>query len=204
LGLTDDSKTKPSPSLNAIEIPIVVVSGLPASGKSTLSRKLAPALGLSLIDKDDILEGLFETIGVGDTDWRRRLSRASDSIVQRMARSSPGAVLTSFWRWPGMSDDSGTPIDWIAATSHRVVEVYCAIDPQLAATRFVSRPRHAGHLDQIKRYDEVVATFRALAAAGPLCIGSLLRVDTSGIVDSDAVTRDVRALLSSSFGETTP
>jgi shikimate kinase len=35
--------------------PFVVISGLPRSGKTTLGRRLAPALNLPFIDKDDIL-----------------------------------------------------------------------------------------------------------------------------------------------------
>ena len=46
----------------------VVISGLPGSGKTTLARRLAPALALSLIDKDDILDRLFEAKGIGDTE----------------------------------------------------------------------------------------------------------------------------------------
>ena len=45
----------------------VVVSGLPASGKTTLAKSLALALGLRLLDKDDILESLFgPRSGVGE------------------------------------------------------------------------------------------------------------------------------------------
>src|ERR1043166_3740877 len=136
---------------NPRSIPFVIVSGLPASGKTTLSRHLAPALALPLIDKDDILEGLFDTLGVGDTGWRQRLSRASDAILQRLAESSSGAVLTSFWRTPEISTHSGTPTEWSAAISQRMVEVYCDCDPAVAATRFSTRVRHPGHLDRAKR-----------------------------------------------------
>ena len=38
----------------------IVVSGLPGSGKSTLGQQLATALGLPFLDKDTILERLFE------------------------------------------------------------------------------------------------------------------------------------------------
>jgi predicted kinase len=57
----------------------VVVSGLPASGKTTLGRQLAGALDLPLIDKDEILESLFDSRGIGDASWRRKLSRESDA-----------------------------------------------------------------------------------------------------------------------------
>jgi len=52
----------------------IVVSGLPASGKSTLARQLAPAFGLPLYDKDDILAALFDMMGPVDADLRQRLS----------------------------------------------------------------------------------------------------------------------------------
>src|SRR6185503_2185997 len=125
----------------------VVVSGLPGSGKTTLARQLAPALGLQLIDKDDILERLFESKGIGDAAWRRALSRESDTIFQDEAAASPGAVLASMWHLPGMDADSGTPAAWVLELSNLVVNVRCVCAPEVAATRFMRRTRHAGHLD---------------------------------------------------------
>ena len=40
---------------------LVVVSGLPASGKTTVGRALSHGLSLPLIDKDDILEAMFDS-----------------------------------------------------------------------------------------------------------------------------------------------
>ena len=113
----------------------VIVSGLPGSGKSTLAEKLAPALGLPLIDKDTILERLFESRGTGNRAWRRALSRESDRILQSRAVASDGAVLVSHWHLPGMLLDSGTPTDWIREISNQIVNVHCC-DPEIAAERF--------------------------------------------------------------------
>ena len=74
--------------------PFIIVSGLPASGKATLARALANGLDLPLIDKGDFLERLLDTKGVGDADWRRRLSRQSDQTFRIDAERSSGAVLT--------------------------------------------------------------------------------------------------------------
>ncbi len=73
----------------------VIVSGLPASGKSTIGVRLARALGAPHLDKDDILDALFDSLGAGDGARRRELSRAADAVFIRLARSAPGAVLTS-------------------------------------------------------------------------------------------------------------
>jgi glucokinase len=159
--------------------PFVVISGLPGSGKTTLGRRLAPMLNLPLFDKDDILNRLLESKGVGNAAWRRTLSRESDVILQQDASSSGGAILVSFWRLPGTPSDSGTPTDWLDAPSHRVVNVHCGCELEVAASRFVQRRRHPGHLDGESSSAEVLASLRKLTQLPPLDIGPRIDVDTS-------------------------
>jgi len=171
----------------------VVVSGLPGSGKTTLARRLADELGLPLLDKDDILDRLFETNGIGDSAWRRRLSRESDVVLESEAvASTGGAVLTSLWRLPGMAADSGTPTHWLQALSNLVVGVRCVCSPETAATRFMERPRHAGHLDGHATYADVLASIQALAALGALDAWPRIDVDTSASVSIGHVVGEIR------------
>ena len=175
--------------------PLVVLSGLPGSGKTTLGRRLAPALNLPLIDKDDILDRLFESKGVGNAAWRRTLSRESDVILQREATSSDGAILVSFWRLPGMPADSGTPADWLDAPAHHVVNVHCACDLEVAASRFLRRRRHPGHLDGESSAAEVLVSLRKLTQLPPLDIGQRIDVDTSREPNLTDVIRAIRDAL---------
>jgi predicted kinase len=179
---------------------LVVVSGLPGSGKTTLGRRLANALSLPLIDKDDILDRLFETKGVGDAAWRRMLSRESDVMLQREATASNGAVLVSFWWQPGMREDSGTPTSWIAALSMRTVHIHCVCAPEVAAGRFLRRTRHPGHLDGSVSPAEIRADLQALSALQPIDLGRRIDVDTSGTPELNAIVLAVQGV----WGEDLP
>lgn len=169
------------------------MSGLPGSGKTTLARPLAAALSLPLLDKDDILESLFESLGVSTPEERSRLSRASDRVLQDAAAKSQGAVLSSFWRRESLSKTAGTPTEWLRELSDAaVVEVLCECPPRLAAERYAGRSRHPSHLDYHKTADELVWQFEQLDALGPLRLGPLLRADTTDAVDVEALAQAIR------------
>ena len=171
----------------------VAISGLPGSGKTTLARHLAPALRLPLIDKDDILDRLFDSRGAGNSAWRRTLSRESDLLFQAEAAASNGAVLVSFWHVPGMPADSGTPTAWLRDLSAPIVQVHCNCDPELAAQRFQSRRRHPGHLDREASFERSLADIRALARLDPPQIGPRVDVDTTRELSLAQVLVDIGA-----------
>ena len=178
-----------------------MVSGLPGSGKSTLAQQMALLLGLPLLDKDTILERLFESRGVGDIEWRRALSRESDLIFQTEATTSDGAVLVSHWHLPGMPLNSGTPTNWISNLSKKVVNVHCECSAEVAAERFVHRKRHPGHLDKERSHAEILTSIHAVATLGRLNITPRIVVDTSKTIELDAVLREVRRALTRCGGD---
>lgn len=166
---------------------LVVVSGLPASGKTTLGRGLADRLALPLLDKDAILEALFDSLGCTGPDDRSRLSRASDEVLFGLAGSTRDAVLVSWWH----PDAAGR----LAAAGEHVVEVHCDCPVEVAGERFVRRSRHLGHLDHLRTPAEHRASLQEAArvSPGPLGMGELVTVATGQPVDPDAVVRSVRS-----------
>ena len=181
----------------------IVVTGLPASGKSAVGRLLHRELGLPLLDKDTILESLYDALGSRDRDERSRLSRASDEVLLALAAESQSAVLVNWWQEDVVSRLRGL--------GPHLIEVFCDCPFDIAAARFESRERHPGHHDRARTPAEVEAAASRLRATwrgplgvsrkiesreerarlrGPLGLGSLVRVDTSGGLDAmEAVSR---------------
>jgi hypothetical protein len=171
-----------------------VVSGLPASGKTTLGQQLASALALRMLDKDSVLEALFSAVGTGDAAWRTALSRASDDALFRAASGLPGAVLVSFWRRETIAPTAGTPTAPLSDLPGELVEVFCRCDPEVAARRFVERARHPGHLDRLVTFDEILPRFQRLAAAYPVGLDKVVTVDTTEPVDIESTLRALASL----------
>lgn len=165
----------------------VVVSGPPASGKSTLAPVLAERLGLPLIAKDTIKEALLRTFPPDDVEASRRLGRAAVAILYAVAaEASRGAVVESaFYRSRAVHE--------LGALPGSVVEVFCRCDPEVAARRYRERAgtRLAGHFDA-ERTDEEL---RHPEVAEPVAGGwPVIEVETNEPVDVAELLRRIDTL----------
>jgi gluconate kinase len=176
----------------------VVVSGLPASGKSTIGRAIAAGLALPFLDKDDFLESLFPVDGPHDADDRRKLSRLADESFRAQVLANSGAVLASWWKHPRSPVESGTPTEWLTLLPGSLVEVHCVCDPAVAVERFLARKRHPGHLDGHRSYDRLLAQFHQQSPLGPLGLGSLVEVDTNEAIDTEIILHQVNQVFETS------
>lgn len=169
---------------------LVVVSGLPGSGKTTVGTALSRRLSMPLIDKDAILEALFDSLGCPDRVERYRLSRASDEVLYTLAEASEGAVVVNWW------DHDSSPAR-LRAIAPSIVEVFCECPVEVAAARFAGRVRHPGHHDPRRSPEEIAEAARRMSESflGPLGVGDLVRVDTADPVDADSVAGQVRSLM---------
>jgi predicted kinase len=162
----------------------VLVTGPPAAGKSMLSRRLAPELGLPLLAKDTIKDALAAVLGAPTVDDPGRRGAAAVKALLALARDARCGVLDSVWV------DPPTAIPALQSLPGPVVEVFCRVDQAMLEARYERRARTGagGQFDDERPRTELWNTtaLRPLAGGWPVIV-----VDTDNAVDITALATAV-------------
>jgi predicted kinase len=130
---------------------LVIVSGAPATGKTTLARRLAFDLRLPVLTKDDLKEALADIVEARiDLPASMRLGVASYAVMYRVAKrlleAGVGLVVESNFR-RGLSESELLPL---AARAEPGL-VHCTANPTVITSRYAQRhlhgDRHPAHRD---------------------------------------------------------
>ena len=177
---------------------IIIVSGLPASGKTTLGNKLAEHFEVPLYSKDTFKEVMFDTIGWEDREWSQRLSEASLGIIYQIIETEAASGRSIIVEGNFQVEKDKEKFQKLQKHYHfEVVEVMCEADGKLLFERFKKRVesghRHPGHRDEenLDHYREGLLT----AKARPLDLGKVIHVDTNDFdqVDYEHVFDEVKS-----------
>lgn len=164
----------------------VVVSGPPASGKSSIAPAIAAELAVPLVAKDTIKHALMSVLPVPDVAASQLLGRAAVTAMLAVAADSPvGAVIES-------NLHRSLAVAELRRLPGGIVEVFCRCDPDVAAERYRNRAgtRHPGHFD-VERAATATwppETCQPVAGGWPV-----LEVATDRPVDLGALVARIRA-----------
>jgi len=165
--------------------PLVVVTGVPGAGKTSLATALAERLRRPLVSLDAIKEELAAEAADTPRDWLRYDAEAE---LLRRLEAFDGEVVVDIWIQPRR--DTERVVDLLKPWWDRVVEVRCQVPAAVAVERYAVRERRWPHLPPD---DETLARIRD-AADHPESLGAprTVVVDTTRPVELGDVLTAVR------------
>lgn len=127
---------------------LIIVTGPPASGKTSIVEAVAKSLGLPLFTKDDIKERFADALGEGAFDHATELGKGSQlqlvAIAHELIRAGKGVVVESFFH-RGITEPQFAPL----LNLSNAVLVHITADEDLLVERYAERmddpSRHAIH-----------------------------------------------------------
>jgi predicted kinase len=164
---------------------LIVVSGAPGAGKTSVAVPLAQEMGLPLFAKDTIKERLGDVLGARDMEESQRLGAAANEVLFALAETNGAAVVESAWL-PELARPR------FEAMQRPIVEVFCDVPPEVAMERYDERAgsRHPVHFD----HEQLGNLQGWLDRATPI-VGTawpVIRVDTTKPVDIKALAETIR------------
>jgi glucokinase len=164
---------------------VVLVNGVPASGKSRLAKALSERTGWPILSLDGIKNPFLQHIGPVDRDFNRTLGKASYQAIWSVIADAPVGSTFIIDAWFGFQPKAQLENYIDGAKIEHVAELWCKVPGSVAGERYANRlkdrlPGHPGA--------EYVPELIALAdRAEPMGGGAVMTVDRTQEPDMEAI-----------------
>lgn len=165
---------------------LIIINGLPGSGKTTLSRRLAPDLGLPVFSRDSIYETLYDALDCEHAGLPPRIGHASYALLYASASSILAAgqavMIEAFFGNPPLRS---TEIRQLQRAYHfESLQILCRANGRVLIERFLARmeneKRHISHRSQDQAWIKQNREQLLQGSLEPLALGGqLVEIDTT-------------------------
>ena len=122
---------------------LILVNGVPASGKSTVARAIARSTGWPLLTLDTVKEAFFAHLGTGDRDYNRMLGKASYQAMFALIGDWPEGATAIIDAWFGFQPMEVLQQHLARAGDCRAAEIWCHAPPDVIGERYRAQARGA-------------------------------------------------------------
>ncbi|WP_199143716.1 AAA family ATPase [Citrobacter braakii] len=170
---------------------VILINGIPASGKSTITRQLSEIFGLPLLTIDGIKEPFMARFAEIDRPFNRQLGCAAYEVIWSIVGQSPADVVWLIDAWFGFQPRETLQRLLQQAGIEKVIEVWNQIPPELAVSRYATRlkDRKPGHPGA----DYLPELALLAKRAEPMRLGPVFTVDQQQPPDIEAIIRWIAA-----------
>ncbi|MGW6424266.1 AAA family ATPase [Nocardia sp. NPDC055053] len=165
---------------------LVLVNGLPGSGKSTLGRSLAQTLRAQFLSKDIVKEALATC--VDDALAIPEIGGIAMDALWALARATPETVVVDSW-WFKPRDLQFAVAGVQQSGADLAVEVWCDVPAEVARARYATRRRAGLHRDEQRLADDWTVWAEQ---AEPLGFTPAVVVDTTRPVDYTDLVEQIK------------
>lgn len=138
---------------------LIVICGLPGTGKTTLANELSRRLKIFCVHKDSIKESLFESLKLSTLEESKKIGypavKAALDVVEENIARGIDVILESPFNFP---EEGKLFEDWKKKYDLDFFAVILQVDHEERQRRFVTRERHRAHhdADRLRRTDSTL------------------------------------------------
>jgi len=199
---------------------IIVLTGMPAAGKSTVAKALSKAFDLPVLEKDALKEAIFDTMGFSCYVEKRKTDHAANAVLLACAKAlvenNRSMILDN-----NFDEISAKALnEMICKYNLKCVIVFLGGDNDVFYQRYVERDRrkvrHLGHvlqehypplpgdaLEHDMTREEFREKFEKRGIGRFECTGERIELDATdpAKIDIDALIERIRTLINDNTGK---
>ncbi len=181
---------------------IILITGAPGTGKTTLARTVAESLNLPLVSRDDIKAVILDSLGWGDRDWSKKIGKLSyqlmDYVIQGHLDAQNSLIVESAFN---PQFENAKFKQWQDKYNFSCIQIFCYASNEVVLERWSTRASHDKDHPSYTEGQEGLEDLKAGLSSGAYDAleikGSTIKVNTAEIdkIDTPGVINKIRTLI---------